>query len=78
MGWLDYHQHQFSIPETDGTIVKVGIPDDELDDEEYIEAGWEIGITRYFSRLGNQALYEYDFGDGWEHEIILERISISD
>jgi pRiA4b ORF-3-like protein len=31
-------------------------------------------ITRYFSRPATAVPYEYDFGDGWEHELTLEAI----
>jgi Plasmid pRiA4b ORF-3-like protein len=36
--------------------------------------GWEIPITRHFVRPGTTVPYEYDFGDGWEHELTLEAI----
>ena len=31
-------------------------------------------ITRHFTRPGTTVQYEYDFGDGWEHELTLEAI----
>lgn len=31
-------------------------------------------VADYFSRPGVVAQYEYDFGDGWEHELTLEAI----
>lgn len=31
-------------------------------------------ITKYFVAAKNKAIYLYDFGDGWEHEIVLEKI----
>ncbi|HAM59032.1 MAG TPA: hypothetical protein DCQ64_27905 [Candidatus Rokubacteria bacterium] len=34
--------------------------------------GWDIRIASYFTHPGAAAKYEYDFGDGWEHEITLE------
>ena len=76
MGWLDYHLHLFKIinPETD-KFVEIGIPDDdEFDDKYPCIAGWDTPIKHYFARCGDKADYEYDFGDCWEHEIVLEEI----
>jgi hypothetical protein len=73
MGWLDYHLHQFEIinPKT-GDKELIGIPDDEGFKEVIHEN--KIKISKYFSPLTNKASYEYDFGDGWEHHIVLEKI----
>lgn len=34
--------------------------------------GWDVNIHVYFSDLGTVAEYEYDFGDCWQHEVLLE------
>ncbi len=76
IGWLDYHLHKFSVlnPETE-IIEEIGIPDDDpFEDDPVCLPGWELPISDYFKRPCGRANYEYDFGDGWEHEIILERI----
>jgi hypothetical protein len=80
MGWLDYHLHQFSIKRPHAhKITEIGFPDDEgyYDDIEILP-GWEINISSYFSDLGVSALYRYDFGDGWEHDILLEGLMIKE
>ncbi len=73
MGWLDYHLHVFQIvnPET-GNLEKIGIPDE--DGELDILPGWELWISDYFSPQNPRAEYEYDFGDSWEHKVVLEKI----
>ena len=38
----------------------------------------ESKITDYFSEKGISVKYEYDFGDGWEHKILLEKILPTD
>ncbi len=77
MGWADYHLHQFSVlkPGSD-EIVEIGIPDDQfgVDDDNDLLTGWEVCIGDYFNSPGDQALYEYDFGDDWRHHILLEDI----
>ena len=76
MGWLDYHLHLFRIRRKHaGKITEIGIPNaDGFDDEIPILAGWEIPIADYFNDVGVTADYEYDFGDGWQHEVVLEGI----
>ncbi len=76
MGWLDYHLHVFRVanPETGG-IDEIGIPDEEAFEGDPVSLpGWEIPLAEYFIKPGDRADYEYDFGDGWEHEIVLEKI----
>jgi hypothetical protein len=73
MGWLDCHLHAFRFPEGEGKRpVEIGIPDEESNHP--VLSGWEVGIVDYFIRPGVAVLYEYDFGDGWEHEVVLEGV----
>ena len=73
MGWLDYHLHEFRFGEGGREDVQlIGIPSDELwDDSPEVLPGWEIPVTAYLSQPGDQAEYEYDFGDGWSHTVTL-------
>ncbi|MGH8120684.1 MAG: plasmid pRiA4b ORF-3 family protein [Gammaproteobacteria bacterium] len=74
MGWLDYHLHVFRFEPSDGKrAIEIGIPDED-DPQGSIIAGWTVDSADQFIRPGVRALYEYDFGDGWEHEILLEGI----
>ena len=76
MGWLDYHLHLFrmSRPGT-GEVVRIGIPDDDpFEGDEPVLPGWDVPMASYFPRPGVVARYDYDFGDGWEHEVTLEAI----
>jgi hypothetical protein len=76
MGWLDCHLHMFRFPDARGHTVEIGIPDDDpLDDEAVCLAGWEVAIVDHLYRVGAQAEYEYDFGDGWLHDVRVEGIS---
>ena len=75
-GWLDYHLHIFRIrPKHAHKILELGIPNiDRFDDEPEILPDWEYSIEFYFSEIGKNCEYEYDFGDGWLHEVLLEGI----
>jgi len=65
MGWADYHLHVFSDGQTE-----YGRPDPELAfrDERRATLGDLI------LREGGGARYTYDFGDDWEHEIVVEKV----
>jgi Plasmid pRiA4b ORF-3-like protein len=63
MGWDDSHLHAFQI----GKISYGPDPDGELGyaDETKVRLA---DVARVRARIG----YEYDFGDGWEHDLIVE------
>lgn len=77
MGWLDCHLHAFCLrnPDTD-EIEEIGIPDDDspFEDDHPCLPGWEVPIAAYFRNPGNRSDDTYDFGDGWEHDFLLEGI----
>lgn len=76
MGWLDYHLHMFRLPDPrTGRPVEIGIPDEHpFEDDVPCLPGWEIPMAAYFPKPGATAQYEYDFGDSWNHEILLEEV----
>lgn len=78
MGWQDYHLHLFRIRRKHShRVTEIGIPDeDRFEGEPEILPGWEIPILEYFYDVGITSDYIYDFGDHWEHEIVLEGILI--
>jgi hypothetical protein len=75
MGWCDCHLHSFRLQQND-EIVMIGIPSDAEEDEEdeEMEAGWNVKIDDYFTEPGVRSIYEYDFGDCWRHEVLLEKV----
>lgn len=66
-GWSNRHLHQFD----DGTA-QYGRPDADAD--------WETPSDERRTRLdaiagnGSSLHYIYDFGDGWEHEVVVEAV----
>lgn len=76
MGWTDTHLHLFRItnPKT-GITEEFGIPDEEgIVGDVPCLAGWKFPIANYFIEPGTKAEYEYDFGDDWQHQVVLEAI----
>jgi hypothetical protein len=66
MGWQDYHLHSFEI---DGHQYGVPDPDGELDLRDELDIRLDAA-TGKDSRFG----YTYDFGDWWEHEVLVETV----
>ena len=64
MGWTDTHLHVFSTAAGD-----YGVPDPELGFRNERTARLE----QFLRRQGDRIRYAYDFGDGWEHDIVLEK-----
>jgi len=67
MGWFDGHLHQFIV----GRIY-YGVPDP--DDLSETRDERKVRLDQILSVPGRKIVYEYDFGDGWEREIVLEKI----
>jgi len=67
MGWTDSHLHQFVA---DGRCY--GQPDPDLDFEVLDER--HVRLDRLLKKEKDSMTYEYDFGDGWEHNIELEKV----
>ena len=76
MGWQDKHLHQFKLdaPGT-GVGLRFGIPDDSVFHGAHeVLTGWEHLIADHFRPDLGPALYSYDFGDSWQHEVQLEQV----
>lgn len=80
MGWLDYHLHVFQMQDKhSNSNTQIGIPnDDRFEDDEEILPGWQIPIADYFDDVGVRSLYEYDYGDSWIHQVVLEGILLKE
>ena len=67
MGWDDYHLHQFII---NGTYYGIHDPDlmFDLKDEE------KMKLDMVVLQEQKKFIYEYDFGDSWYHNILIEKI----
>jgi hypothetical protein len=65
MGWTNSHLHAFTV----GGI-SFGHPDPELD----FEDERKVRLSQLVPEEKARFLYEYDFGDNWEHVLEVEKI----
>jgi len=77
MGWRDCHLHAFHVQDLhSAALIEIGIPDAEIvPDTNSVLAGWEVPLRTYLNEVGQAVNYEYDFGDSWEHRIVLKEIT---
>lgn len=70
MGWDDGHMHEFSVGQR-----RIGRPDpeDRLMGMSSAENERKVHLSSILGRVGSKAIYTYDFGDSWEHSIVLEK-----
>jgi hypothetical protein len=68
MGWQDGHLHEFSAhgrrfgpPDPGDQFMADGVEDER-----------RVRVFGVFGRIRAKAVYTYDFGDTWEHSIVLE------
>jgi hypothetical protein len=71
MGWTNSHMHQFI---KNGTYFTESIAGDDIWDELGSVDYKKMKISDLLTMEKEKVVYEYDFGDGWEHNIILEKI----
>jgi hypothetical protein len=69
MGWQGYHLHAFRIGE-----IEYGVPDPDYEPMGVPPKDDRRATLRSLVSVGESFVYEYDFGDGWEHEILVEAV----
>jgi len=69
MGWGGMHLHEFSVGER--RIGQADLEDGPM--EPSIEDERTVRLSGILGRVGSKAIYTYDFGDNWEHAIVLEK-----
>ena len=74
-GWEDCHLHHFMFGVRHEEPVLIGPKDPEdwgFEDDKIREK--EVVLSDWFQHEGRICTYEYDFGDSWEHTVLLEKI----
>ena len=69
MGWTDSHLHQFVDPPK---VYSVPSEEDYPSVERLDERRFRLADLARHEKAS--FLYEYDFGDGWEHGVVVEKI----
>ena len=68
MGWTDSHMHAFVSARSYGEAD----PELEMADE------GRVTLNKVVQREKAKFRYEYDFGDGWEHQLLVEKVLPAD
>jgi hypothetical protein len=66
MDWEDYHMHEFVAGGR-----RYGVDEDFMPDP---ESERSTRLREVAPRPKSRIFYEYDFGDGWEHDIRVEKV----
>ena len=67
LGWDNSHLHEFRVGKK-RFVMSAEDDDGEAADEESVSLG-ELGL-----RARSKFEYEYDFGDSWRHQIVVEKV----
>ena len=68
MGWTNSHLHQFTVNEISYSDPRFELDEVEVGDE------FEVTLCEAAPKVGTHLLFMYDFGDGWEHDVVIEKI----
>ena len=74
MGWEDAHLHQFIVDDVYYSTPYIGPEGWGVMMMEDVRDANEISLQQVAVEVGAQFVYEYDFGDSWEHVIRVEQI----
>ena len=71
MGWTDSHLHEFTVGKRVYGMADAGY---DLDDDRKVYKDSSIRLKTVIERGFDRFRYLYDFGDHWEHEVIVEDV----
>ncbi len=80
-GWTDSHLHQFHVLDAKGrTSGFVGQPDPDFpgglqDGRPETQLETKCHLRDFLTGPRDRMIYEYDFGDGWHHEIVVANVT---
>ena len=72
MGWYDSHLHRFRTGRDHRSPYFVTHFDLEEGDEGTLED--DVRLDQLVVTKGDELWYEYDFGDGWDHKLVVEAV----
>ena len=68
VGWQECHMHDFRIGRQ-----RFGKPEPEYGFEDTVNER-TVRFSAVLGKVGAKAVYTYDFGDSWEHDIVVEKV----
>jgi hypothetical protein len=71
MGWTNSHLHQFIVGRRPDWQY-YGMTGFDLGDD--VQDENRVKLSQIAPRAKAKFVYEYDFGDGWEHEVVVEKV----
>ncbi len=76
MGWSNSHLHKFEMGPGARERTMAGFLSDwdEMEGEEDGMPEREVRLDEVLKKPGDRLYYDYDFGDGWDHVVKLEKI----
>ena len=72
MGWSDSHLHRFRTGKDHRS--PYFITDVDLDEGEEGRVEDDVRLDQLLADKGDELWYEYDFGDGWDHRLVVEDV----
>ena len=72
MGWTNSHLHGFRVKDQFFTEPDPDYIFTDVEDER------QVRLNQIAPEVGAKFIYEYDFGDSWEHDLIVEQILLPD
>lgn len=73
MGWEDGHLHKFGVG-VDRRARAYFVTEFDLSEGDEGIAEDEVRLDQVVSAKGDRLFYTYDFGDGWEHVLVVEEV----
>lgn len=73
MGWEDGHLHKFGVGVDRGARAYFVTGFDLSEGDEGV-AEDDVQLDQVVSAKGDRLFYDYDFGDGWEHVVVVEEV----
>lgn len=67
MGWTDSHLHQFIVHDQ-----YYSVPNADWDED--VKNEQHVKVEQLVSEAKDRFVYEYDFGDDWLHDIVVEKV----
>jgi hypothetical protein len=70
MGWTDSHLHEFTVGDQ-----HIGMAEPEAEPLANLRDDRRTTLEEIARRVGDEFTYNYDFGDDWDHRVVIESIA---